>query len=310
MSLLADGRSVDGAAAVPDAPSRRRAVPPHGGRTFAPTTLGLGAVIPVLGAHSQAGTSGIALAVADAAARTGRRVLLVDCADPARSGLAGACDVEGRSVAGTRRAAGIRLASRHLPRGIGVSVRRLLGTGTPMRPDELPTLTSWVAADHNEFDLTVVDIGWDVWSLTVPDSGLGPLTWATGRPGEVFPMIVMRATAASVALAEGVLTRYLAGVEPFGLVQPHGVAVVGAGSWPARTRNVMGFQLARLAHRALFVPASSEAAVAGWTTDPAPTASVRAATALLKTVNRSAAPATRTNSPSRRGAAHPAERSR
>ncbi|GIJ70603.1 hypothetical protein [Virgisporangium ochraceum] len=266
-------------------PSRRPTAPPGGG-PFDPAELGLGVVVPVLGAHSQAGTSGVALAVADAAAATGRRVLLVDCADPARSGLAGVCAVEGRSVRGDRRAA-VRLASRRLPKGV-VDVRRPVGTGEPVRPEHVPSIGSWVTADANGFDLTVVDVGWDVWALTASDASPGPLAWATGSAARTFPVLVMRPTAASVALAEGVLTRYHDGVRRLGLADLHCLAVVGGTSWPARTRAVMGLHLARLARRTLFVPASPDAAVNGWTTEPAPTGSVRAGAALLKTLTRTA----------------------
>jgi hypothetical protein len=281
MSVVADNRYA-GAAAGQARPPR------HGGGAFDPAELGLGVLLPVLGAHPQAGASGVALAVADAAAAAGRRVLLVDCADPARSGLAGVCGVEGRSVRGERGAA-IRLATRRLPRGV-VAVRRLVGTGVPMRPEQVPSVALWVRADANAFDLTVVDVGWDVWALTAPDAATGPLTWAAGSASRTFPVVVLRPTAASAALAEGVLARYRDGVRQSGLAEPHCLAVVGGGSWPAPVRAVMGLQLARLARRALFVPESSEAALHGWTTDPAPTGSIRAAAALLKTLSRTGAP--------------------
>jgi hypothetical protein len=271
-------------------PSHRPAVPPGGG-PFDPADpadlrRGLGVVLPVLGAHPQAGTSGVALAVADAAAAAGRRVLLIDCADPARSGLAGVCAVEGRSVRNERGVA-VRLASRRLPKGV-VEVRRPVGTGEPIRPEQVPSIASWVTADANGFDLTVVDIGWDVWALTAPDAPSGPLAWATGPAARTFPVFVLRPTAASVALAEGVLTRYHDGVRRFGLAEPHCLAVVGGTSWPPRTRAVMGLHLARMARRTMFVPTSSDAAVNGWTTEPAPTSSIRAGAALLKTLTRTA----------------------
>jgi hypothetical protein len=172
-----------------------------------------------------------------------------------------------------------------LPRGV-VAVRRLVGTGVPIGPGQVPSRASWVRADANAFDLTVVDVGWDVWALTAPDATLGPLSWAAGAAARTFPVVVLRPTAASVALAEGVLTRYEDGVRRFGLTEPHCLAVVGGGSWPARTRAVMGLRLARLARRAMFVPESAEAAVNGWTTEPAPTGSIRAATKLLNTIGR------------------------
>jgi hypothetical protein len=133
--------------------------------------------------------------------------------------------------------------------------------------------------------VTVVDIGWDVWPLTALGTRLGPLLWATGSPAETFPVLVTRSTAPSVALAEGVLARYGNSVRHQGVVDLHGVVSLGdRGRWPTRVHAVMGRELSLVAGRAHFVAMSPEAVVSGWTTEPAPVSSLRAATALLNSV--------------------------
>jgi len=247
---------------------------------YDPSELGLGMVVPVLGAHSQAGTSGIALALADAAASAGLRVMLVDCADPARSGLAGVCAVEGRSVPGDQGRAALRFATRTLPRGV-VNVRRLISQGTPMDAGQIPGPSLWAGVEADQFDLTVVDLGWDVWPLTKPGAQLGPLQWCMGTPSATFPLLVLRVGAASVGLAEGVLFRYLIGMQRLGFVDMYAAVALGGESWPQSSLVVMGHYLRRLIPRTLLVPTSPEAATLGWTTEAAPQPSVRAAATLL-----------------------------
>ena len=107
--------------------------------------MGLGTLVPVLGAHPQAGASDIVLALADAAAMCDLRVLLIDCADPARSGLAGIAGVEGRSLSVSADKAPVRLASRLLARG-AVATRRLVGDGSPLAVSAVPQPLAWAAA--------------------------------------------------------------------------------------------------------------------------------------------------------------------
>ncbi|WP_238009384.1 hypothetical protein KZZ52_27705 [Dactylosporangium sp. AC04546] len=252
---------------------------------FDPTRFGLGVVVPVLGAHPQAGASGIALALADAAAGAGLRVLLLDCADPARSGLAGVCAVEGRSVPGARGRAGIRPATRQLRRGV-VTVRRIAATGEPLDVRRVPLPAAWIAADDNHFDLTVVDAGWDAWSLLATGERLAPLLWCTGSA--TFPVLVLRPTIGSAGLAEGTIARYDDAVRTAGLVPLYATVVVGARTWPATVVPVLGHRLAQRRRRTLFAEATAESAVSGWTTGPAPPASLRAATVLLRAVTGAA----------------------
>ncbi|WP_345631501.1 hypothetical protein [Rugosimonospora acidiphila] len=237
----------------------------------------------MLGAHPQAGASGVALALADAAAVAGLRVLLIDSADPARSGLAGVCAVEGRSVPGAHGRSAMRIGTRTVQNS-RLAVRRLVGTGTPITIAQLPLPTSWASAEPSDFDLTIVDVGWDVWPLTIPGESLGPLLWCTGSPTCTFPVVVMRSTVGSVGLAEGMLTRYDTGVRQRGFVEMGCAVAVGGESWPTVVRAVMGLQLESLSERTLFISPSPEAATAGWSVAPVPANSVRTAMALLQGV--------------------------
>ena len=243
----------------------------------------LGVVVPVLGAHGQAGTSGMALALADAAAGVGLRVLLVDCADPARSGLAGVAGIEGRSVRVAQDKAQIRMAIRALPRG-RVATRRLVGDGTPLQVSAVPLPLSWAATVLDEIDITVVDVGWDVWHLMAPSRPIGPLAWCGGPSAATFPVMVLRPAAGSVVLAEGVLTRYASATSLLGLAHLLAVVAVGAEAWPPPAQAVMGLYLQQAGERVHFVPATAQAAVGGWGTASAPAASIRTATAVLQTI--------------------------
>lgn len=246
-----------------------------------PVEWGLGVLVPVIGAHPQAGASGVALTLADTAAAAGARVLLIDCADPARSGLAGVCHREGRSVSTGEGKASIRLAARATARG-SLAVRRLVSTGMPLDTGAVPRVRAWVAADAGEFDLTVVDVGWDVWRLMMPSSPMGALAWCAGDPAVTYPVLVTRTTMASTALAEVLLTRYQIG-EQLGMMAPvRRVVALGADTWPTQVRSSLGHLLRQVRDAAVFAPLSPGHAVSGWGTAAAPAESGPAAATLLR----------------------------
>ena len=243
----------------------------------------LGAVIPVIGAHPHVGASGVALAVADAAARLGLRVLLIDCADPARTGLAGVCGTEGASVTVCGAARGIRVSYRALESGT-LQVRRLVPTGEALSAPQVPAPALWAAAAPTGVDVTVVDLGWDAWPLLTAVNHLGPMWWATGDNQQVFPLLVLQPTAASVIKAEGVAARYGNGVRGGLLAGLRQVAAVGGQQWDPRVLSVAGPATRTAAERAVFFPWSAPHQVSGWSTDPLPEPALRAATALLRGV--------------------------
>jgi hypothetical protein len=248
-----------------------------------------GVVVPVVAAHPQAGASGVALAMADAAAAAGLSVLLVDCADPRRSGLAGVASHEGPTVAvpsvATSGGWAVRVSTRAPAGGRPVRVLRVVAPARPWTAADLPTPAAWVTAAPGWWDLTVVDLGWDAWHLLAGPESLGPMRWLSAGPQPtniapkampspplpaVSPVLVVRATAPSLAAAEGVLARYLAAYAAGWLAEVGQVAVVGASGWPPGVLGGAG-RLARLVQgREQFVPWASSAAVAGWSTAPVP----------------------------------------
>ncbi|MFI5934079.1 hypothetical protein [Actinoplanes sp. NPDC051494] len=241
----------------------------------------VGVVFPVFGAHPQAGTSGVALALADAAALAGLRVQLIDSAEPARSGLVTATQADGRSWPVGDDRGSIRLASRSLGRAV-VSVRRIVSTGPPLGPWAVPRPVDWVAREPWQVDVTIVDLGWDMWRVMAPQAGLGPLEWCVLGNATVHPILVMRATLPSVSAAELILHRYGVGVERAGLTPVQRLAVAGAGGWPDRVRGATGNLVEGLAHDAVFLPHDPVAAVEGWTAAPTPPASSRPAATILR----------------------------
>ena len=246
-----------------------------------PAMARFGAIVPVLGAHAQAGASGVALALADAAALAGLRVLLVDGADPGRSGLAGVCQVEGPSMSVGDTRAAIRIAARQLGRA-AVDVRRLVGVGAPLTVAAVPKPPEWAASLAAPVDLTVVDVGWDPWRLMTGGSEIGPLAWCLAAPAATRPMLVVRPTVPSVGLAEAVIARYSLGQRRVHLAPVAGLVVTGADSWPNQVRAGLGYLLQQAAERAHFIPSDSEATVVGWTANPLPVATTTAAAGLLR----------------------------
>lgn len=247
-----------------------------------PAALGLGTVIPVIGAHPYAGASGVALAVADAAAALGLRVLLIDCADPVRTGLAGVCTAEGASVPVADGSGSIRVSFRQLDRG-GVQMRRLVpASAAPITAQQIPPPHVWAGIAPSGVDVTVVDLGWDPWLLLARLSTLGPAWWLAGDPAQLAPVLVMRPTMSSAAKAEGTLTRYAAGVQHRLLAPISQVAVVGGETFPPQVLAAAGPMTQRAVQRAVFFPWSTDREIPGWTTDATPGPLIAAGTQLLR----------------------------
>jgi hypothetical protein len=261
-------------------------------------------VAPVLAAHPQVGVSGVALAMADAAAAAGLAVLLVDCADPRRSGLAGIASHEGPAVPIGGGSWSVRVSVRAASGGRPVQVRRVIAPAGPWTPVDLPPPGAWLAVAPGRWDLVVVDLGWDVWHLLAGPQSLGPMRWLSNDWQLTSPVLVVRATVPSLAAAEGVLSRYLAAYSAGWLAGVAQVAVVGASSWPPEVLSGAG-RLARLAAgREVFVPWASAAAVAGWSPAPLPAELLDAGRRLLVGVGGQVAtalgPVSQRRRPSRR----------
>lgn len=177
-----------------------------------------GTVVPVLGASPGAGASVLAVVLADALAAQGLRVLLVDAADPLRSGLALAASSDARATPGPHPGVCIR----HGHRG-PIAVARLEFAGLPVRSPGMvpaPVFFDPTSRDGDPVEVTVVDVGWDAWTV----AGLplhGPGGWLRTGPVPPRPVLAVRATAPGVRAAETLLAR----LAPW---HGHGVSPVAA----------------------------------------------------------------------------------
>ncbi|WP_225922746.1 hypothetical protein [Pseudonocardia oceani] len=221
---------------------------------------GFGMVIPVLAGSPGAGASALAAALADALQLAGRRVLLVDAADPARSGLSAAAAMDGPWV-------------RHV--GAGVSVRyswreqallaRLESSG-PITPGMVPP-PPWWRPRLDGIHATVADLGHDGWRVAAnPLVGAGGwLRRSTGStPGAV---LVVRPTRPSLRHAEQVLARLDRWVDAGAAMPAAHLVVTGARRWPAGVTGVAGLRVEELLPTAVFVPHDAVLEVGGVTAE-------------------------------------------
>ena len=192
-----------------------------------PTRSGLGLVIPVLAAHGGAGASTCALALADAAAEAGLRVLLIDTADPARSGLAPSCDVEGVVMRGVSCRRGVQVSRRR-----GIDCRRVAaGQQRLCLPDDVPDLLAWTEGLDGAYDVTIVDIAWDAWR-TWGHPSAPAAAWLSGADQSTAPVVVLRPTRRGLTQLEGVLDQ-ASKAHAEGETAPVSTLVtVGSSPWP------------------------------------------------------------------------------
>ena len=202
--------------------------------------------ITVVSAHSGAGASMVALAIADAAAATGHAVHLIESAHPARSSLVAASSSElGMDPTGTWR------------RGLRgqVTIDRRAGDAAP---DGWPTTLD--AAEPT----TVVDLG-------LPSVGNVARLAHSGA----CCVLVSRATVPGVRLAEQALDAFAD--------LPVVVAVLGPGRWPGEVTSSLGLRLRRLraGGQVVTVPLDRHLEVTGPTHSPLPKSVLTAGRSLL-----------------------------
>lgn len=199
-------------------------------------------MVLVLAGHAGAGASMVALALAEALTACGS-VLLVECAEPLRSGLAAASSVElGLDEAGWRRG-----------RRGGLEIGRL---ARPLPPgSELPPPSGGVDR------LLVVDLGW---ALTTALLGSDPREWLTGSERVV---VVTRLTVPAVRQAEHLLAALCPQVSASACV-----AAVGPNRWPRGVEANYGPHLSRLEvdGRVVRMPMEPRLEGSGLTADPLP----------------------------------------
>jgi hypothetical protein len=212
-AAMARSARVGGCPERSDAPAR--------GAAWVPEGLG----IRVIAGHAGAGASTIALAVADAAARKGKAVRVLDAAAPVWSGLAGTTAVELGSAGGWHRGR----------RGGGVVVDRVLSAA--LTPTDVP-----VPSDQAPVDLTVLDVGW-----TRRELDAHPSCWQASMTPTV-DVVVSRATASGLSQTETVV----AASDPDGCL----LVLIGSRRRGARELAVAGPRIRRLHARdaVVFVP--------------------------------------------------------
>lgn len=217
-----------------------------------------GAVIPVLAGSPGAGASVVAAAIVDVLQLAGRCVLLVDAADPARSGLAAAAPAEGPWTAAVTPLLQLRYSWRR-----DALVARLESTLPVISPGMVPPPRFWRPA-VDPLHVTVVDIGHDGWRAAA-NPLLGAGAWLRSGIPATRPVLVVRATRPSLRHAEQVLARLDPWVRSGVVSVPCQLAVIGAKRWPRGVVGAAGRRVEPLLASALFVPHDGEVAAGGVT---------------------------------------------
>ncbi|GAA2798756.1 hypothetical protein [Saccharopolyspora taberi] len=236
---------------------------------------GFGDVIPVLSASPGAGASLVATVLADAMQIAGLRVLLVDTADPARSGLAAAARTEGPVLAGPHPSVRIRVSWR------AQALLARVETDLPVITPGMVPPPRFFRPSTQSVQATVVDLGHDAWRIGAhPLAGAG--AWLrTGTPPP-RPVLVCRATRPSVLHAEQVLARLDAWSGTGATTPPAQLVVVGAKRWPAGVPGGAGRRVSALLGDALFLPHDPDLATTGITAEVTPKRLREAITPLLR----------------------------
>jgi len=239
-----------------------------------------GQLVPVLGATSGVGASVFAAALFDVLAAAGVEVMLIDTADPVRSGLAAASD-QGPVINEIDDVA-IRASRRTSHRGY--VLRLSVPASGVFTAGMVPPPHCWLP-DNRAPDVTIVDLGWDSWALAAYPLR-GPGAWMEITPQTPLgqrprPVLVCAPTRPSVARADQVLTRLRSWTSAQRISEPAALVVSGAARWPRGVRGVGSRELARL-EPVTFLPRDSGIAVGGIGPDPLPAKLQRAAAGLAE----------------------------
>lgn len=217
-----------------------------------------GVLIPVLSGSAGAGASALAVAIVDALAQAGRHVLLVDAADPGRSGLASAATAEGPWTSQLSPLLRIRYSWRQY-----ALLARLESQLPVITPGMVPPPPRWLpemTAPH----VTVVDVGHDGWRATAnPLAGAGG--WLRRGMPASRPVLAVRPTRPSLRHAEQVLARLDPWVDFGAAAAPVQLVVTGVKRWPAGVVGAAGRCLQPLMDTAVFVPHDYDVEVGGVT---------------------------------------------
>jgi hypothetical protein len=217
-----------------------------------------GTVIPVLAGSPGAGASALAAALADVLQLAGRCVLLVDAADPTRSGLAAAAPAEGPWTAAVTPLMQIRYSWRR-----DALVARLESRLPVISPGMVPPPRFWRPA-VDPLHVTVVDVGHDGWRAAA-NPLLGAGAWLRRGVPSSRPVLVVRPTRPSLRHAEQVLARLDPWVRSGAVSVPCQLVVTGAKRWPRGVVGAAGRRIEPLLATALFVPHDGDLAAGGVT---------------------------------------------
>ncbi|MGH4007873.1 MAG: hypothetical protein ACRDTH_06890 [Pseudonocardiaceae bacterium] len=236
---------------------------------------GFGQVIPVLAGSPGAGASVLTAVLSDVLQLAAQCTLVVDTADPARSGLAMATRSEGPWVAGPHPSVRIRYSWR------AQALLARVETSLPIiAPGMVPPPEFW-RPPVRELHATVVDLSHDAWRVSAhPLTGAGE--WLRQGSPAPRPVLVVRATRPSLIHAEQVLARLEAWGGIGAVTPPSQLVVMGAKKWPPGVAGVAGRRVAGLLEGAVFVPHDPELAVDGITAQVTPAQVRDAVTPLLR----------------------------
>lgn len=223
-------------------------------------------VVTVWAAHGGAGASVTALALAEAARTGEKNVALVDLADPTRSGLAGICLREGRTLAAAPNLDAIHTGDRE-----GIAVRRLaLNRISRTSASRLPAPHVWLATLAQSVDLVVVDTGYEASSVDDNDE-LAAWLNISG------PVLVGRPTVPSLRRCEGALVT----LQRYCRSGPIRLVMNGAPPWPPELMATTGRLTGQSITTRNAIPWDQELEWRGCTTDPLPDTVRQAAARLL-----------------------------
>ncbi|WP_245848981.1 hypothetical protein [Lentzea kentuckyensis] len=235
---------------------------------------GFGLVIPVLAGSPGAGASVFTALMADALQLAHRNVLLIDPADPPRSGLAIAARSDGPWLTKPHPQVHIRFSWR-----AHALVARLETTLPVIAPGMVPPPRFWLPQGPRP-EITVVDLGHDPWRVAAHPL-LGAGAWLRRGTPAPLPVLVVRPSRPSLLHAEQVLARLERWVVTGVVSPPVQLVVMGAKRWPAGVAGAAGRRVCALLESAVFVSHDPELAASGVTAAVTPLRLRQAITPLL-----------------------------
>lgn len=240
-----------------------------------------GLVLPVLSGSPGAGASVFSALAVDVLQQAGRCALLVDTAEPSRSGLAAAAAVTGGEVAYPATGVGVRWSWR------GHSVVAQMETDLePLAP--VPTFdpSGWLPPSGLvPLHVTVADVG-QGWCAPSTAPMTGPGAWLSTGSGASTPcpVLVVRPTRPSLLAAEAALARWDPWISSGQAVFPTRLVVMASwkrNKWPKGVIGVAGARVSSLLDDAVFIPHDEELLVGGVGEHPTPPRAQAAVAELL-----------------------------